>query len=429
MTEAEETVQLLVDQPEPPEPGLESIVHDDREAVKYVFGKTDDQIDLACKLNEMDVHELRQKMEGDDKKDRQQEDETGKTVPVLDITSAKDLQQKHLKPKKFLIDDILPEGVTLLAAPPKLGKSWMVLDMGLCIASGRPWLGKHTSRCGVLYLSLEDSEYRLQSRTNKVLNGEPAPETFYSHIEAPNLDNGLIDCLKSTLQYNPDVKLIIIDTFAMVRGTPHARESVYQYDVRELKQFKAFADNQGISIFFVHHCRKMRDDSDPFNEVSGSSGITGTVDNIWRLKKEQRNSSEATLSISGRDVQMSDTVIRFNQDTYRWEVVGDMETVDAKRELEKYSHDIVVNTIQRLLEKAPDHTWTGTCTELLEAGKAIFHRPLDGSPQRLSNRIKQLEVQLYDYDGIGHDLIKNGNSGKRHLFYYIEKDQYTDSKY
>ena len=422
MTETEETVQLLVDQPGS---DLESIVHDDRAAIRYAFGKTDAQIDLACEVNEMDVHELRQKMESDAKADKAREDETGKPVRILDIISAKDLQQKKLKPKKFLVADILPEGLTLLAAPPKLGKSWLVLDLGLSIASGRSFMGKHTNRCGVLYLSLEDSEYRLQSRTNKVLNGEPAPETFYTRIEAPNLDNGLIDCLKSTIQCNPDIRLIIIDTLQMVRGTALKRESVYQYDVREIKQFKTFAEDQGLSIIFVHHTRKMRDDSDPFNDVSGTNGLTGTVDTTWRLSKEKRNSAEATLSITGRDVQMSDTVISFNQDSCRWEVVGDLDIVDARKEKERYDHDLIAQTIRKLLKKSPDHTWKGSSSDLKQAVIDVMHKDIKDSPQSIGRHISQLSISLYDYDGICHDGIKNGSGARQHQFYYAEIEDCT----
>ena len=119
------------------------------------------------------------------------------------LISARDLQKADIPPVRFLVEELLPEGTSLVVAAPKIGKSWMVLDMGMNIAAGTKFLGKGTYRCGVLYLALEDSNGRLQSRMNKILQGTPAPSGFYFLTEVPDLDNGLLDQLGYTLDNNP----------------------------------------------------------------------------------------------------------------------------------------------------------------------------------------------------------------------------------
>ena len=166
--------------------------------------------------------------------------ESTETGPqMLNIISAPDLQRADLPPVKYLVEGILPDGTSLLTAASKIGKSWMVLDLGLCQASGAPFMGHKTNQCGVLYLALEDSLNRLQKRMKKILKGKEAPPQFYFTTEAPKLDNGLLDTLDAHLRQYPDTKLIIIDTLQKVRGQSLPRESGYAQDYREMETIKA----------------------------------------------------------------------------------------------------------------------------------------------------------------------------------------------
>ncbi len=56
------------------------------------------------------------------------------------IFSAAELQGRVFPPIKWIVPDILPEGLTLLAGKPKLGKSWLALDAAIAVASD-DWLG------------------------------------------------------------------------------------------------------------------------------------------------------------------------------------------------------------------------------------------------------------------------------------------------
>ena len=63
-------------------------------------------------------------------------------VKPLRIISAQELQEADLPPTRFLVENLLPEGTSLVSAASKIGKSWMVLDLGLCLASGKPFLDR-----------------------------------------------------------------------------------------------------------------------------------------------------------------------------------------------------------------------------------------------------------------------------------------------
>lgn len=350
-------------------------------------------------------------------------------VQHLEVISARDLQKANLPPVKFLVEEMLPEGTSLLTAASKIGKSWMVLHLALCIAAGEPFMGRKTQQCGVLYLALEDSLNRLQERMNKILQGKPAPEHFYFSTRSPDMDHGLLDMLDEHLEQHPETKLIIIDTLQKVRGQAiSSKEHAYAQDYREMGNVKAHMDEKGVSVMFVHHNRKMKDDDDPFNMISGTNAIMGAADTVWTITKAKRDSVEATLHITGRDVFQSDTVITFNQDTGTWKAIGAEADVTAAAEWAKYHINPIVKTIKALLEQSPEKRWDGPMKDLLEAGKVIAETLLAPNAQQLGYAIRNLEPDLYRYDNIIHWAPSNGTGGKRHYFYYKSIDETNEQE-
>src|SRR5918997_2154354 len=113
----------------------------------------------------------------------------GQPFGAVRIFTAAELMAGELPPVKWVVPDILPEGVTFLAGRPKLGKSWMVLGLGVAVATGGVALGtKRVERGEVLYLALEDNERRIHNRLNKLLAGRPAPPNLHIPTEWPRLD-------------------------------------------------------------------------------------------------------------------------------------------------------------------------------------------------------------------------------------------------
>lgn len=109
--------------------------------------------------------------------------------------TARELMAAELGETRYIVVDLLPQGLSLLASPPKYGKSWLVLDLCISAAQGGLFLGHPANKCGVLYLALEDGPRRLKKRMKKLLDGEPAPDNLIFKTEAPDLSNGLLDVL------------------------------------------------------------------------------------------------------------------------------------------------------------------------------------------------------------------------------------------
>ncbi len=343
----------------------------------------------------------------------------GVVAPVgrMAALSAQALQEADLPPVRFLVADMLPEGTGMVSAASKIGKSWLVLKMGLAIAAGEPFLQRRTSQCGVLYLALEDSLKRLQDRVNKVLDDKRAPVQFYFVTEAPTLDTGLLEAVEVHISQHPETKLVIIDTLQKIRGQALQRENSYAQDYREMGVVKDFMAKLGVSVFFVHHNRKMRDDDDPFNMISGTNGIMGAVDTSWVITKDKRADDTATLHITGRDIPQTSTVIRFSKDAWAWEVLGDADLLAEQQARSEYENSPIVFTIRALLDQSADGRWTGTAKELLEAGKEIARTYIAETAQKLGYELKHLDRPLFDYDEIIHSTVPNGNAGKKHYFF------------
>ena len=134
----------------------------------------------------------------------------------LETINAEDLQNRTYEPTHFLVDELIPEGLHILAGAPKIGKSWLALWLCLCVAQGQPLWNFAVAQGEVLYLSLEDSFQRIQTRLFDLT--EDAPPTLHFAIMADTLKHGLEQQIEQFLTEHPATKLVVIDTLQRVRS-------------------------------------------------------------------------------------------------------------------------------------------------------------------------------------------------------------------
>lgn len=239
---------------------------------------------------------------------------------------------------RWAVPDLIPEGLTLLAGKPKCGKSWLVLDLALSIASGGHALGNMKCDPGVvLYLALEDTLRRLQSRMKAVLQGSPAPHDIAITTEWKRSDEGGLDALRSWLQDHPKAKLVVIDTLQKIRGARKRDAGIYEDDYKVIGDLKKIADEFTVPILVVHHLNKDGANSDPFMKVSGTAGITGSADTILILEREAADPN-AVLHVKGRDINEAELAIQFDNETGKWLKLGkaeDWRISEERREIIK----------------------------------------------------------------------------------------------
>lgn len=334
------------------------------------------------------------------------------------LISAIDLDKMSFPPIQHLVEDILSAGTNILVAPSKTGKSLLVLDMGLCIAAGEPWMGYQTHQCGVLYFALEDRMRRLQDRMRKILDGDSPPTDFFFSTDLPPVDMGLFTVLEQYLKEQPTIKLVIIDTLQKVRGKQSAQSTLYSYDYKDMGNFQKFAIQKGISFLFVHHTRKMQDSDDVFNTISGSTGIMGVADTIWLISKK-RNADIATLNITGRDVQQKSLAITLNRDTIRWELVGTSDEADEEAARSAFRRSPIVRAVKQILLNSHKGKWTGSATQLKDKARE-YGIDIDLTPQKIGKFLINNYELFQELCDVHYSTVEvNGNGAKHHRFEYM----------
>lgn len=336
------------------------------------------------------------------------------------LINAAELGRKDIPPIQFLVDKTLAPGCCLLAGPHKGGKSYLALQLCLCIAGDEDFLGLPTKHGDCLYCALEDSEKRLQSRMRQLLGGKEFPARLNFTLESPRIGKGLEDKLENYIKQHPDAKLIVIDTLALVRGEKRRGESDYDYDYRDIHALKDFADRHEICLLLIHHMRKTKAD-DIFDEIAGGVGIQAAADTILTLQKKMRTDDDAVLHITGRDVEADRLAIQSDRQSRRWSLLGNSNYIKKQA----YDNSPVVAALRKILDENNNH-WSGTMTDLLAYGSHSLGFEMAKSASTLSREIKKLESELAVYDNISHSS-RNPNGGiKGRIYEFCRNENITD---
>ncbi len=272
----------------------------------------------------------------------------------LETMDAQTFMTTPMKPLKFIISGLIPQGLHILAGAPKIGKSWLALWICLQVAKGEKAWEFETLRSEVLYLCLEDSFSRIQSRLFEI--AEEAPPTLHFAIMSDAIGNGLEIQIENFIGEHPGTGLIVIDTLQKVRKTVSSNTNPYAADYDDISALKQIADHNNIAILLVHHLRKAAD-SDPLNMISGTTGIAGGADSSFILQKEKRTENAATLICTGRDIESRELLLGFNRETFLWELLKPIEAAAQKV-------DEVIFLLSDFMKSAI--VFTGTATELAE---------------------------------------------------------------
>lgn len=319
----------------------------------------------------------------------------------LKMYSSEYIMNTPMKPIEYCVDGLISQGLFVLAGAPKVGKSWLALDMCLSIAKGEKVLGKETLCGHAVYLGLEDSLIRLQNRLYE-LTDEPSDNLHFA-IMAESMSNGLPEQIEYCRKRFDDLKIVVIDTLQKVRNES---ESGYSSDYKELSVLKSLADKLGVAIVLVHHTRKCSD-SDPFNMISGSTGLSGCVDGSMVLIESKRGSRTAKLHCVGRDIENQEINVVF--ESSRWKVSDEIKNVKPNY-FSFAVHDFMVT----------QKTFKGSATQLAEKLSALLYKEV------FSNRVKKDLIQhAYDLQDYGVAFESKRSNGQRIII--LNYDPKSDS--
>lgn len=167
-------------------------------------------------------------------------------------------------------------GLVVIWGPPKSGKSFVALDLGLHIAAGRPWRGRRVRRGVVVYVAAEAGESMhmriVAARTKFGHDGLP----FFVIPVAPNMldreDFGeLVTTLRECEEGHAPIVAIFVDTLS--RTAPGANENAPEDMTRYVATLDKLRQEFGCAVLAVHHSGKDRE-----RGMRGHSALLAAVD-------------------------------------------------------------------------------------------------------------------------------------------------------
>jgi archaellum biogenesis ATPase FlaH len=242
------------------------------------------------------------------------------TREIQDTWTGEELLTAEFPEPDWIIDGIIPVGLSVLAGRPKVGKSFLALQIAYAISAGGSVLDIPVKQGSVLYLALEDSGIRLKNRLSKqnaTIEGSRRItfKTVYP-TEADGFDQLQLDIMTG------DYRIIIIDTISRFMGRADQMDLAEMTDISGRLQSLAQRYNTAILIL-DHHKKGNGFAPDVVDDLMGSTGKSAAYDTIIGLYKE-RGARTATLKADGRDLEKYvDLSLDWNADSCTWRLVGE----------------------------------------------------------------------------------------------------------
>lgn len=259
-------------------------------------------------------------------------------------------------PKPPVIDDFLYRGLYIFAGAPKVGKSFLMAQLGYSVSMGFDLWGRRTRQSTVLYLALEDNYQRLQGRLNTMF-GIESTDNFVFSTQAHNIGSGLEEQIERFVREHKSTSLVIIDTLQKVRNKD-SEKCCYSTDYQIITALKKLADRLNICILVVHHTRK-QDAEDTFDAISGTNGLLGAADGAFLLQKEKRSGNKAKLSMTGRDQPDQCLHLEFDTAHCLWQLTK------VENELFPEPKDETLELLAKFIS-ADNPKYEGSATELIQ---------------------------------------------------------------
>lgn len=245
------------------------------------------------------------------------------------LTSAAEILNTEYKPIRWAVPNLIPEGLTVFAGNPKVGKSWCALDLAVTIGIGGYAFGNiEVEKGSTLYLAYEDTQPRVKSRllAMGITNEDLEDSNITISTQFPKQEEGGLEYIALYLDEHPDTRLVIIDTLEKFRK-PTPNRNIYKEEYQTLSEIKAIADKYNVAIMVIHHFNKGMA-SDWLNKVSGTNAIAGAADTIIALQRDRVSDGltegmSAVLHITSRMCEERDLALKF--ENFRWNITGKVE--------------------------------------------------------------------------------------------------------
>ena len=325
---------------------------------------------------------------------------------LITITAG-ELMDRQFLPRHTVVENFLPSGTFILSGQPKIGKSFLMLMLCWCVSEGKPFLGFETRQSEVLYLTLEDTDARIQERLARMFGTDWDGTKLHLTFRTALSGDALIQQLDNFVFEHPETRLIVIDTLCLAREGGDGAAYSYGSDYKDIRPFKLFTDARDMALILVHHTNKKPDEGNPFNQISGTNGLLGAADGGFVLCADQE---KRFLHCTGRDLPTQHYELRFDRETCRWEMIRACES----------ALELVPEPLLDVIDAVVEDQWQGTASDLLKSMRQITPE-IDLKPNALTRKLNPLTGRLEKEKGITYRC--NRNSEKRLLTFIREPSE------
>ena len=214
--------------------------------------------------------------------------------PLPKIRTAADLVVANPPMPRELIEGVLHQGLKgVLASSSKAGKTWLLLDMALSVASGLDWIKFKTQKSKVLVINFEIPEPFLLSRIN-LLTSKKAEMGQHDlgnlHLwTLRGFNSGFADLMEEIVRTIRDQKygLVIIDP--VYKGLAGADENKAGDVAALCNEFESLCVETGAAVVYAHHFSKgNKANQHPIDRMSGSGVFGRDADSIILLTDHEK---------------------------------------------------------------------------------------------------------------------------------------------
>jgi len=304
------------------------------------------------------------------------------TAPVVDDTppvGILDLIRRNPKMRRPIVHDLLRSGETLnIIAAPKTGKSWMVLDLALSVATGQVWLTRfRVERSRVLLIDNELHEETLAERLQRVAGAmgiDPADLEGWLEVKS------LRGCLQSFQSLDEGVLkpvvpgqfgMVIFDAFYRFNIGDGADENDNASMAATYNLLDSMAKRLDACLVCIHHTSKGNQAEKAVTDVGAGAGSMSRAADSHMVLREHEQAGHLVIDASCRSwAPIQPCVVRFEYPRFYPEDglnPADLKTGKKKRD-DGWSYEEVA-------KRVPPTGWSkGDWTKWMLDNKVKLHR-------------------------------------------------------
>ena len=266
------------------------------------------------------------------------------------------------KPRKSspIVEGLLHDGMILFGGKPKRGKSWLMLDLAMSVATGgQVW--RHfpvPEPQPVLYMALEDDRDLIWERLQAIQPGVKPSGTFDFLYSFPRLNEGGLKRLQDYAE-SGRYRLIIIDVLARIESPGKRGNEKTYHDIYDmLAPLQDLRRQHPFCLVLVTHLRKS-EAQEVFDGLHGSVAYQGLQDSLWVLERPIDDAAGAIHTLGKRGHKQ---VLHLSLVDGHWEFQGYGEEVKLSQDrqdifdlLSEYDDGLTIAHVTRLRSQPRDN--------------------------------------------------------------------------